>query len=1078
MRRFLTLLVTIVVFGVSPTLAQTKQISGKVVGSNDNLPIPGVSVLVKEAPTVGTATDINGSFTLKNIPGHAKTLVFRIVGYKTVEIPITGTTINATLQPESKQIDEVMVVAYGTTSRKSFTGSAAKVDAEQLQRKNPSEISKALAGEIAGVQVINSNGQPGSSASIRIRGIGSAYSSRAPLYVIDGIPYEGSISGIDPSDIATTTVLKDASATALYGTRAANGVILLTTKKGEKGKTKIEADFKYGMNIRLIPQYNIIKNPENFTELTWEGLRNKYQYNTEDPLSATDAATAASGALFDADNGIYPIYNMWNADGKDLIDPATGKFKNVSRKYTPEKWDDYLFRPGKKMEGSVKISAGNDNSSHYTSFGYLKDEGYYIGSDFQRFTARSNIDQTLTSWMKSTLNMSYAYMEKNNPGQEDNMNNGFQFVNFMPSLFPVFQRDAKGNKIPDTILGGDKYDYGMYQDYGRSYASGINPAGAIKLDKNKTISHQFNGNANIEARFLTNFKFTANLGMQYRGEKLDALTNPYYGDAAGIGRIEKTAFWYLGLTANQILSWTKSFGSHNLNAFVAHESNYYDMSDMTGQKSKIARPSNLEWSNAVIMGNMDSKTYGYSLESYFGQINYDYDNRFFINGSIRRDGSSRFVDDNKWGTFGSIGAAWLLTRENFLSNVNWLKSLKYKASWGVLGNQEFNTTPSIAGYYPYEDLYNISNLNDQLAFSFAYKGNRNLTWENSKTFNTGFEFDIANFLTGEVEYYHKTTTDMLFMKQVATSLGYASYPVNDGKMVNQGVELTLNASVVKSKDLNVNVRFNAGHYKNEMITMPMDETTGKEKPLEINTFYGWAKNHSLYDFYIREYAGVDPTTGLSTWNSYYNVLPDGTKEHITDMQNYTSSKTINKLEVVKTSNYDEATNKFVGKSAIPDVSGGFGFDVNYKGIEFNTTFMYAIGGYAYDGVYASLMGNGTPGSSNWSKDILNRWQKPGDITDVPRLSSDYDKNVNATSTRFLTKRSYLSFSNARIAYSLPKSVLSKLNVNRLTFFVSGDNLFLLSARKGFVSMSSESGNSDRSQYIPLTTFIGGVTLQF
>lgn len=421
-------------------------------------------------------------------------------------------------------------------------------------------MSKALAGEVAGVQVMSTSGQPGSNASIRIRGLGSAYSSRSPLYVVDGIPFEADLSGIDPSDIASMTVLKDATATALYGSRAANGVVLITTKKGEAGKTRVDAEVKYGANMRLTPLYDVIDSPERFTELTWEGLRGYAE--VAGGYDRAKAGTWASQQLFGGQNGIAPIYNMWNADGDKLIDPSTGRFySGISRKYTPENWEDYLFRTGQKFDASVKISGGNEKMTHYTAFSYLKDEGYYISSDYERFNVRNNMSNQIAPWLKATTALSYAYMITNKPGQsDDNMNNGFQFINGMPSLFPVFERDENGNIVQDTNIGGNKYDYGMNAGYSRPFAAGINPAGALLLDKDEVKTHQFNGNASFEARFLKYFKATANLGLQYYGQAENELTNPYYGDSAGKGQIVKTQVNYLNFTANQILSWSQSFG--------------------------------------------------------------------------------------------------------------------------------------------------------------------------------------------------------------------------------------------------------------------------------------------------------------------------------------------------------------------------------------------------------------------------------------------------------------------------------------------------------------------------------------
>jgi len=1080
----LTFLLACFFISMGLAIAQGGRISGTVVDEN-NEPIIGASVVIKST-TTGTITDIEGRF---NLDGAAdRTLVISYLGKKKKEV--LGTNgMKIVLEDDAELLDEVVVVAYGTAKKSAITGSATKVSGEKISAKSPTELSKALAGEVAGVQVFNSSGQPGSTGTIRIRGVGSVNTSSSPLYVVDGIPFGADLSGIDPSDIESTTVLKDASAAALYGTRAANGVILITTKKGAKGITRVEGDFKYGVNTRLIPLYETMTSPEEYIETTWSSLKTFWQHSYTFPdgssLSEEQAKAQASGYLWGyTDNagyyrnvGIYKGYNMWNSD--DTIDPATGKVRtDVTRKFTPEKWDDHIFRSGQRMDGSVRISGGGDKTTYFSSLGYLKDEGYYIESDFQRMNVRSNIEHNAYSWLKTNVNLGYTYLKSNNPGQTTDANNGFQFVNLMPPIFPVFERDENGNKIPDTKIGGYLYDYGFKQNYGRPYASNINPAGAIKLDKTESVGHQFTGNAFGEARFLNDFKFTVNLGVQYLGSEGNILTNPYYGDAQGVGRIRKISQNFLSVTTNQILSWKRSFDLHTIDAFAAHEAYINELAIRDGSKSKLVLPGSTEWSNGVIMDWMNSDTYGYNLESYFGQIRYDYDEKYHLNLNIRRDGSSRFSDGNRWGTFGSVGGAWVLSKETFLENADWVRDLKFKASYGIVGNQNFSITPATAGFYPYHDLYTIGNLMDSPAIRFSYKGNPDLTWEKTHTFNTGFEFALTDYLEGEIEYFNKITDDMLYMKQMPISIGYASYPVNDGKMRNQGFEVTLKAKIINTNDVKFDFFVNGGHYQNRMLKMPIDDVTQKEKPVEVRGAYAWAEGHSMYDFYLREYAGVDPETGLALYNQYYNVKSDGSRELITNMEQYAANNKIEMLEVEKTDNHNNATLKYVGKSANPKFTGGFGFDLSVKGFELGTTFTYGLGGYAYDNVYATLMGDHSPGGNNWHVDMRNRWQNPGDVTDVPRLAYGQDRYTTSVSTRFLQSRSYLNLSNIRLGYAFPKNWLNKAKIERLSVFVSGDNLFMLTSRKGFVSIMGETGASSVSDYLPLSTIMGGFKVAF
>ena len=1064
MKKFVLLLFCMSLITMQVVNAQVRRVSGTVTNAADGSSIPGVSVVVK-GTTIGIITSADGKYQL-DVPEGAQALVFSFVGMKKVEVPISGSTVDVKMEPDVIGVDEVMVVAYGTATKESFTGSATKVSGEKLAEKNTTEVTKALMGEVPGVQVIEGSGQPGTTATIRIRGLGSVNASRSPLYVVDGVPFNGDLSSIDPSDIESMTILKDASATALYGNRGANGVIVITTKRGVKNQQNIDVDVSYGANLRLLPLYDAISSPEQYIELTWEGLKNKYTSQ-----GVANPAQQASHDLFVSGVGIHPAYNLWNVDGASVIDPSTGKMNpNATRRYTPGSWEDAIFSTGQRTDASVRMSGGSDKGSYYTSIGYLNEDGYYIGSDYERISARTNVDQKLRDWLSTTLNLNYAYSERNSPGQTDIANNGFYFINNIPPIYPVYVRDANGDKVIDPKTNGYLFDYGFNDVTGeRGFGANINPAGAVALDKDFYITHNFTGNATVEARFLQNFKFNSNFGVQYVGQNRSRLTNLLHGDAEGIGRIYKSQENLLSYTFNQILSYQKALGEHNFEAFIAHENTLYRDGFMEGSKSKIARPENIEWDNAVLMDYMNSEVIDYALESYFGQLKYNYQSKYYLYATLRYDGTSRFPG-NKWGTFGSVGAAWMMSKESFLAGVNWLSMLKLKASYGTLGNQAI-------GNYPTFDQYTLSNLNDELSISFDYKGNPDLTWESSSTSNAGLEFGIGKLLSGDVEVYNKKTTNMLFYKQVAPSLGFSEIPVNDGVLVNRGVEFDLTGHVINTKDIKMDIRVNGAHYHNEMTTMPIDNTTGKPKILEVQGAYAYAKGHSIYDYYVREYAGVDPQSGLAQWNRYYDMV-NGTKNYITDMQTYLSENTITDLGVETTTNYDQATKKFVGKSAIPDLSGGFGLDFSYKGLALTTQFAYSLGGYAYDNIYAVLMGDPLPGGNNWSKDILKRWQNPGDVTDVPRLSSNYDKNANNVSTRFLTKSSYLYLNSVMLSYSLPENLVKRIGLGKASIWVSGDNLFLLTTRKGFIPIGSESGATNRARYAPLSTLATGIKLQF
>lgn len=1089
MNKKLLLLGTCLLMGAGTVSAQ-KRVTGRVVDASGH-PVIGATVRVAGTKTI-TTTDGDGNFSLSNVPASAKHLDISYIGMKPQTVSVAGNV--QVVMEDSNILEEAMVTAYGKTTKAAFTGAATQIKGEKIIEKNTTEITKALQGEVAGVQVINGSGQPGSSASIVIRGIGSVNSSSAPLYVVDGVPYSGYAASIDPQDIESMNIMKDATASALYGARGANGVIIITTRKGKKGKMNVDAEVKYGVSGRWIPTYNVIDSPERYLELSWESVRNNLMYSESNPfgqmLSAEDAAAMTNRYLFDEDgayNGIgMPLrYNIWNAAGSELINPETGLFNpGITRRYTPEDWKDHLFRTGQKVEGNVRFSGGTDNVQYYTSLSYTKDKGYLIGSDFERFNARTNVNAQMTNWLSGSFNMSYSTMESNSPVQDANVsNNAIQFSNNIPSIYPVFQHDENGNLIEDTKLGGWAYDYGNTAGEGRAYAMGINPAGAANLDIARSKDHQFAGTGMLEASFLKDFRFSVSLGYTYTNAQADELTNPYYGDAEGLGRIAKQNSSSQDVTLNQILRWNHTYNNvHNLSAFAGHEIYWSQSSYMYGMMDKIVRADNTEFDNAIIMSQMSSATTQYALESWFGQVSYDYDSKYFFNASLRSDGSSRFAKGHRWGTFGAVSAAWNITREDFMRALPWVKNLKLKTSWGLTGNQSFSTDNSTVNLYPYHDLYSISKMNDEASFTLAYRGNKNLTWEKSSNFNVGLEFNVLNYVEGEINYFNRLTRDMLFLKSVAPSLGFTSYPVNEGKLRNSGFEFALTGHVLKTKNISVDIRVNGSHYKNEMVEMPIDPATGQPQSFRINSGYGWSKGHSLYDFYMREYAGVDPETGLALYNTYYdhkNLNAQGQPTPVTDMETYKVNNPDADIRLGEpTSEYADATRKYVDETAIPTISGGFGFDVRLYDFELSATFSYSLGGKAYDNVYAGLMSDPTIGSNNWHKDIQSRWQKPGDITDVPALMNGTATYTNSVSTRFLTSRNYLNLSSVRLAYNVPEKWVRYIHATGVQLYATGENLFLLSARKGFMPQSSFSGASSDTQYMPSSNVTFGLKLNF
>ena len=1061
--------------------AQTKQVSGVVVDEKGE-PVIGASVQVK-GTTTGTITDFDGQFVL-SVDKDAKTLVISYVGMQTQEVAITGSSVRVTMRENSEVIQEVVVTGYGNVTKGSFAGSAQAVTSETIEKKTPSEISKALAGEVAGVQVINTSGQPGTNASIRIRGLGSVNAATAPLYIVDGVTYNGDISAIDPGDIASTTVLKDATATSLYGSRGANGVIVITTKKGKQDDdAKIDIDVTYGANMHLLPMYSVITSPQEYVEMAWLSL-----YNNLD-----GSAKLASDNLFSS-QGLPTMYNLWSdADktGANLIDPYTGKFfdgieMNAAYRNMPS-WEDAIFRTGQKANATVRISGGNNKISYFTSFSYLKDEGYYIGSDYDRFTTRSNIDFQAKKWLKGTVNIAYTYSNLNNPGQGGNMNNGFAYVNGIPPIYPVHLYNADGTIMTDPKTGEYAYDYGMHEGSGRGFGSGINPAGALRYDKANTKQHQVAVNGMLEFKFYKDLKLEVSAGAQYQGINGSDLTNKYYGDAAGLGRIDKGQTNYTFFETKQLLKYNKVIGDHTIDALAGHELSYSRNSGMSGSMARIADPASLEWSNAIQMTGMASSTNSTALQSALAQVNYTYGERYMVTGNYRADGSSKFAKGHRWGHFGSVGAAWLFTNEQFMQPASRiLKDGKLRLSWGVLGNQGISADL-------FQDHYSIEFVDNEIGYVWNYKGAPDLTWERTQTVDLGLEFSLSKYADIEFDYFYKITDHMLMPRYQANSLGYSYVYINGGKMSNQGVEFQAKVHAVDTRNVKLDIRLNGGHYHNNIISLPKD-IDGES---EMTTNGGLVVGHSMYDYSMRTYIGVNPTNGKPVYIGYYDSdkgafghknadqITDEDMEkqgfvdnYISDVHQYRLKHPNATIDTVHTDDAAYCGSDFVGKSAEPALDGGIGLDLEAYGFTLNIACSYRIGGYGYDNTYAQLMGNEKVGNHNWHVDMRNAWSPDNTDTNIPRLNNGTDPYTNVASTRFLTSNSFFSLNNIRLGYKFQKKLIEKIKLSRLELYVQADNLAIASARRGYNPTVSGTGSSSSYQYTPLSTIIGGIKVQF
>ena len=1059
---------------VQISFAQQGTITGKV--SDGSGPLPGVSVIVKGS-TIGTETDFDGKYSIKASSGDI--LTFRYLGYLSIDKTIgSSSIINVSMKEDANILDEVVIVGYGTTTKKSFTGTASVVSSENIDAKAVSNVAQALIGEVSGVSVTRTNGRPGSSATIRIRGFSSIEGNSAPLYVVDGVPFSGDINAINPNDIESTTILKDASATAIYGARGANGVVLLTTRKGTSGKNTVEFDFQSSVSSRTLPRYNLVDSEEEYMELVYAGLR-----NTADFAGNNNPSQFALDNLF-SDRGVAPLYNMWNvADGNGLIDPSTGKvISGVTRKYTPTDWADAGYRDGVRNEMNFKTSGGTDKTKHYFSLGYLSDEGFIAESQYDRYSTRLNVTANPVDRVKISTNLDYSYSEYNDATGYGGGDVPYM-LDFTPTIYPLYLRDTDGNIVTNPNTNEPFYDFGdNIAGNARDFSATYNGVGEAIYNINRTKRHSVNGNINAAVEIMEGLTFETTYGMNFYSSNLDNTRNSIQG-SAGValgGTLYKANTTYVSQNFNQILRYKTKFGEdHNFNMLVAHESfadrsEYFDMNRkgiVNLNPNAATAPDNYLDQNGVSTGNIVET----SLEGYFTQANYNYLNKYYLQGTLRKDGSSRFYK-NKWGTFWSAGAGWIVSEENFLSSSNVINFLKLKASYGVLGDQGNAAYAGQLGF-------NIENLLGQPSLAPRAVVDPNITWESSEQMQVGVEIELfKGAIQADLDYYVKTTNNLYVNKRLPPSTGDAIILTNDGSLENRGFEFNVTGNIVRNRDFKLSLTLNGEMFNNQITQMPIENSTGLPKVVNISGLFGQSQGRSIYDYYIREWAGVDPANGnpmwIENWSDENSNGQYDSGEGIPDMLIYAAANPDAVIEERITTTYSNATRKYSDKSVIPTVRGAFRLNSSYKGFSLSTQFGYSLGGYGYDSQYANLMTNGKVGGSSYHNDMKDRWMQPGDINDVPRLYSNENVQVVSSSTRFLQSTDYLALNNARLGYQVPSQFLAKTGFSSVNFWVSGDNLFLLSSRQGYNPTTSLTGQSGRYTYNPISNYTLGVRVKF
>ena len=1040
------LLMTCLFIGIGLVNAQVSKVTGTVTSHEDGLPVVGASVLVK-GTQVGTVTDIDGNFTITNVPSSAGTLVVSFIGMKTQEVAIKP-VVKVSLHSDTEVLDEVMVVAYGTAKKSSFTGSASTIDNKKLELRPITNITKGLEGQTTGILTTSGSGQPGESASIVIRGYGSINASSSPLYVVDGVPFDGSLSSINPSDIESMTILKDASAGALYGSRGANGVVMITTKQGKEGKTNVTWRSTAGWSSRAIKEYDMV-GQKDFVQLTYEALRNGYIFNSG--YAWADAEAAARAALGENLGG--ELYNPFkNYTWDTIINPETGMVQADAISAWNERWMDAVQKKNAfRHEHQMSLNGGTEKTKYMFSLGYLNEDGILVNTGFQRYNTRANVNTTVTDWFSANLNTSLSHSVQNfSDYSGSSTSNVWYSAQFASPLFPVYMKDAEGNNVLDEN-GNAQLDYGengrpgSYSDY--------NPLGGLLDDKanvkNDVASLRTGmtfGSDKETMGVLRGLKLNINFGLDYRNQLQMAYMNMYHGNqAAAGGLITKTNARMQSYTFNQILSWNRSFDNHSFDIMGGHEFYAYKYEYLSAGKTNLV-DGILELRPGTTLNSADSYTDNYRIESWFGRLNYNFDEKYYLSASIRTDGSSRFHKDHRWGTFWSIGGNWRISKENFLSDVKWLDNLSLKASYGEQGNDNLGT------YYAWQSLYDLSWSNEnQIGGMVTSLENRKVSWEKSGNLNVGIEATLLDQrLSINAEYYNKKTTDMLLSYPMATSTGFNGYNANVGDMRNSGFEFEVKAGLIRNDDFNWNVTWMGSTVKNKVLklTSTSDEI--------ISGIYSIKEGMPINTFYMAKSAGVDPATGAQL----YWV--------------YDKDENGNIINERISSDYAKAsTSKYYMGSRIPDLYGSIGTDLSWKGFDLSILTTYSIGGKIYDGLYIGSM-NAQYITNTWNTHQLRRWQKPGDITDVPRVEINGSYTTN---DRFLIDASYFAIKNITLGYNMPKNWMRKIGLNNIRVFASADNLALFTHLQGMDPQYNFSGSTDYV-YAPNKTYSVGFEINF
>ncbi|KJD31489.1 hypothetical protein PK35_13820, partial [Tamlana nanhaiensis] len=1028
--------------------AQEKTISGTVSDAS-GLPLPGATVLVKGTST-GTSSDFDGNYSIKANEGA--TLVYSFVGYTSTEVVVGfSNTINVTLREDTTSLEEVVVVAYGTQTKQSIVGSVGVISSETIESQQVTSPLRALQGAVPGVNLLTAGGQPGNNPDIRIRGFSSLNADASPLIILDGAQYNGNLNSISQDQIESISVLKDASSTSLYGSRGANGVILITTKKGKRNTApKVTIRTQIGFSNPTVGVHDLLSTDDQF-RLTWEALKNENQYNLGQ--NATEAAQNASSSLVD-----YFGYNPYNVT--EPVD-INGNLITTNKVWETSWEDEILRRDYLRTNHNVNLSGGDEKTTYFVSFDYLNEEGPVVRSNFERAAARINIESQISDWLKFGFNTSFSRSNSGNPDQTSGSTTQvISWIYGVSSAYPVYQRDANGALVLD-VAGNRQYDLGNGANVGQAVNSvrpsrgGENLLANLYLGRENRKRTSYLGNAFAEIQIFDGLKFRTNLS--YENYLFDSYSfdDDLLSFASSVGgRVDQDRDITTTLNAIQSLNYNKTFGVHGVSADLITEAYTYEY-DNLGAQGVGYLPNVTVLDGATNPESVTGNVFTERINSYLGRLAYNFDQKYFIEGSYRRDGSTRFSENTRWGDFFSIGGSWIVSNESFLQNNDIINYLKLRGSYGELGNNRIyisGSNPLTQDYFPYQSIFTLGwNNEGNTGILLSGVADPNISWEKTESLNIGVDFELfKGVISGTVDYYEKESVDLIYDKPIPTSTGVGEITTNIGSVKNYGWEVSLNSTNFNTKNLTWTTGINFSLDENEITELTQDEF--------INGSKLWKVGNSIFDWYIREWAGVDPADGYGMW--YQDILDD---------EGEVTGRTITKQ-------YDEATRYETGSSSLPDIIGGFTSFLKYKQFDLNLLLNFSFGATLLDTDYSGLINQFQNPGVGHHTDTQNRWQQPGDITDYPLLLTG-NNNHASRSTRFLFDNDYVRLKSLTFGYNLPTTITERVGLSSFRLFIQADNLFTWQSHKGIDPEQAFNGlTSNRS---PLSkTITTGAIVQF